>query len=158
MYDVSGIHEIQSKAMLEYSLYEMRLTQQDRHQLQIEPLFVPSPKINVSQPSIRFKIPLDHHIKYATVLCLLMNNAHVRLSRHIQLLADGRCLLITQSASQLKVFLERYEDLERRIELDNGRYFHCEKIGHECLLAYDESKRMLAVCGVDKVCAIYFIN
>ena len=57
------------------------------------------------------------------------------------------------------VFLERYQDIERAIEAGHPKkILHGEKIGHPFLLAYDETKRMLAVCGTEKVSPMRFLS
>ena len=52
------------------------------------------------------------------------------------------------------IFLEPLQSLAAAVR--NGRIkktVHAEKIGGNALFAYDETKRMLAVCGVEKVCS-----
>ena len=61
------------------------------------------------------------------------------------------CLLILDNRhGQLYVFLEDITALNMAIE--RGRYkkqLHCDKLGQSRMMAYDERKRMLVVCGTD---------
>ncbi len=46
------------------------------------------------------------------------------------------------------IYLEHYENISRSVE--NRRYkktLHLDKIGRESLLTYNESSRLLALCG-----------
>ncbi|THH22123.1 hypothetical protein EUX98_g8249 [Antrodiella citrinella] len=140
MYHIAGHHEVQSGAALEYAVHELQLTQSDRHQLQLDQAFVPTPQI-ARHTSVRFKLSMNHHLK------------------HIQLLRDGRCLAVTETDSgHVKVFVDRCQEIDRAIEFDRSRkQLHREKIGQDFLLAFDESKRMLAVCGTEKKSLNVFI-
>ena len=80
--------------------------------------------------------------------------------RHIQLLAESRCLVVTENeAGYIKVFLERANVLGRMI--DSGRakkQFHRDRLGEGYLIAYDERTRTLALCGTDKVSPAVALN
>ncbi|TCD67573.1 hypothetical protein EIP91_012270 [Steccherinum ochraceum] len=132
-YCVSGSLENQSDAMQQYTVHALMLTQSDRHELQIDPAFIPSPKVPRAG-SFTFMLPLDQHL------------------RHLQLLPDERCLVITESQSdQIVVFLDKCLDIGRAVENHRSRkILYREKLGHDVLFAYDETKRMLAVCGSEK--------
>ncbi|KAH8094847.1 hypothetical protein BXZ70DRAFT_339404 [Cristinia sonorae] len=134
MYSFNGTHELQSDAKLQYTVYQLQLTQEDRHSLQTDPAFIPSPKIRPRDVSICFRLPLDYNI------------------RHIQLLEDRRCLIVTESGAGLvKIYLEKYSELDRVMEFNiPKKQLHCEKIGRDYLVAYDETKRMLAICGSEQ--------
>ena len=43
--------------------------------------------------------------------------------------------------------------MDGAVKRDRRRILHRDKIGHDFLLAFDESKRMLAVCASTKVWA-----
>jgi hypothetical protein len=71
--------------------------------------------------------------------------------RFIQIIDGDMCLLISDNRrGKLYVFLEDITTLTMAIE--RGKYkkqLHRDKLGQTCVMAYDESKRMLAVCGTN---------
>lgn len=69
----------------------------------------------------------------------------------MRLLPGDKCLLVVEGHDQdLCVYLEGLNTLGPAIERRNSKkYIHREKTGHNIALAYDESKRTLAICGVD---------
>lgn len=81
-----------------------------------------------------------------------MYNSDSILVRHLQLLQDDRCLLVIGYTHEVLIYLEKIDSIENAVH--NSRFkkrLHKEKIGNDFLLAFDESKRMLAVCATDKV-------
>ena len=60
-------------------------------------------------------------------------------------------LVIADRAGNLSVYLEKLEAVDGAIARTRGKLLNREKIGHDFLLAYDESKKMLAVVSSDKV-------
>ncbi|KAI0796932.1 hypothetical protein C8Q75DRAFT_796662 [Abortiporus biennis] len=133
-YQVSGQEETRCNASLKHDISVFQLTEHDKHEMQFNPSHVPTPRI-LARSSFSFNLPIDHKI-------LL-----------IQLLEDNRCLLVTQSTNGLiEIFLDHHNDLGRAIS--TGRFkkqFHQEKIGNDLLVTYDEVKRFLAVCAVEKL-------
>lgn len=73
--------------------------------------------------------------------------------RHLQLLQADRCLLVIDDVDgDFMVYLERIHDLSAAVAAGrNKKRVVKQKIGDQVLLAYDETKRMLAVCGAEKV-------
>jgi len=71
--------------------------------------------------------------------------------RFVQIINGDMCLLILDNRhGKLYVFLEDITTLNMAIE--RGKYkklLHHDKLGQTCVMAYDESKRMLAVCGTN---------
>jgi hypothetical protein len=84
---------------------------------------------------------------------LFRANAHTEWFplRFIQIIDGDMCLLILDNRrGKLYVFLEDITTLNMAIE--RGKYkkqLHRDKLGQTCVMAYDESKRMLAVCGTN---------
>lgn len=80
------------------------------------------------------------------------------IHRFSRLLQDNRCLLAIQNAQkEIHIFLEKAESITGAIEIGHSKkMFHRDKIGSDFLFAYDEIKRMLAVCAVDKVSLYFF--
>ena len=60
-------------------------------------------------------------------------------------------LVVADRAGNLNVYLEKLEAMDGAIARTRGKPLNREKIGHDFLLAYDESKKMLAVVSSDKV-------
>ena len=60
-------------------------------------------------------------------------------------------LVVADRAGNLNVYLDRLEGMDGAITRGRGKPLNREKIGQEFLLAYDESKKMLAVVSSDKV-------
>ena len=60
-------------------------------------------------------------------------------------------LVITDHTGNLNVYLESLAGMDAAISRGRGKPLNREKIGQEFLLAYDESKKMLAVVSSDKV-------
>jgi hypothetical protein len=73
--------------------------------------------------------------------------------RHVQILGNDRCVLIVERPDgNISIFCERLSALDNAVR--NERYkklLHRDKIGQDVLLAFDEQKRMLAVCTPTKV-------
>lgn len=61
-------------------------------------------------------------------------------------------LLVTTHQGNISVYLENLVDLDRAIQHDRfKKHLRADKLGNTLLLSYDETKRMLAVCAVEKV-------
>lgn len=72
--------------------------------------------------------------------------------RRAQLLEGEKLLLVIAScAGDLKVYLEDLADMDGAIARGRAKLLNREKVGQEFLLAYDESKKQLAVVSSDKV-------
>lgn len=54
----------------------------------------------------------------------------------------------------MKVFLDRLVNIDQTVTLPNGwkKQLVAEKIGGRSVIAFDESRRMLAICTVERVC------
>lgn len=77
--------------------------------------------------------------------------------RHAQLLEHDRFLLVISDrhSGNILIFLERTSAMDGAIKSRKHRkLLHRDKIGQEFLLAFDEVKRMLAVCASKKVWAV----
>lgn len=75
----------------------------------------------------------------------------------IQVLNDSRCLLVTRNErGVVSVYLERLLDLEGAVKSSRAKKtLSADKVQGDLLISFDETKRMLAVCVVDKVCCIF---
>lgn len=62
------------------------------------------------------------------------------------------CLLVIESQGDHWVYLERLYELEHALRAGrHKKQFRSDKLGGKLVLTYDETKRMLAVCAVEKV-------
>ena len=71
-----------------------------------------------------------------------------------QLLERDRCLLVTSnSQGDLRIFLDRLVNIDQAVTAPNGwkKQLVAEKMGGLSVVAFDESRRMLAICTIEKV-------
>jgi hypothetical protein len=73
--------------------------------------------------------------------------------RRAQLLEGERMLLIVDDDhTDISIYLEPTSRIDNAIKMKHPRkVLKREKVGGTCLIAYDESKRMLSVCSPKKV-------
>ncbi|KAI0921705.1 hypothetical protein AcW2_006594 [Taiwanofungus camphoratus] len=135
-FHVTGQRETHTEPALRYTILPIDLTEGDKHQLQLDGLFVPTPRIHSNSAS-HFELPVDYVIL------------------HIQLLSGGKCLLIIDDKNGgIKVMLESLTTMNSALSRSGSaakKTLRREKIGKNCLLAFDEEKRMLAVLSTSKV-------
>ena len=97
----------------------------------------------------------SYHCDIKCCMSHLLRDRHTieLLGSLFQLLQDERCLLAIQNANgEIKIFLERNDTVSQAIQRQiSKKTLHTDKIGHDFLLTYDETKRMLAVCATEKV-------
>ena len=73
-------------------------------------------------------------------------------TRRAQLLEGEKLLLVvTDRAGNLLVYFDGLTAMAGSITRRHAKHLNREKIGQEFLLAYDESKKLLAVVSSDKV-------
>ncbi|KAG6369029.1 hypothetical protein JVT61DRAFT_1964, partial [Boletus reticuloceps] len=136
-YQISGSRESQQDPMTIYTVHLLNLTTQDQHELQLNPSAIPSPRFKFHH---RFTLPLGHSVIRA------------------QLLEGERLLLVVADrVGNLSVYLDRLEGIDGAIARSHGKALNREKIGHDFLLAYDESKKTLAVVSSDKLLLHIFV-
>ncbi|KIJ61776.1 hypothetical protein HYDPIDRAFT_115606 [Hydnomerulius pinastri MD-312] len=130
-YELTGSRESMEDPMLLFTVHLMQLTAQDQHDLQLVPTTIPTPRL---KPSHSFRLPLDFSIG------------------HAQLLEGERLLLVViDRTGNLLIFLDNLAAMENAIDRGRAKILHRDKIGQEFMLAFDESKRMLAVVASEKL-------
>ncbi|KAF8552259.1 hypothetical protein OG21DRAFT_1416462 [Imleria badia] len=136
-YQISGWRESQQDPMAIFTVHLMNLTAQDQHELQLNPSAIPSPRFELRHT---FALPLGYSVIRAQLL-------------------DGEKLLlvVADHAGNLSVYLDRLEGIDGAIARGRGKPLNREKIGREFLLAYDESKKMLAVVSSNKLLLHVFV-
>ncbi|KAI0297435.1 hypothetical protein BC826DRAFT_166673 [Russula brevipes] len=127
-YFISGRQESQQNQECEYHIHTLRLPAEQKHNLQLDPSFVPTPMLQ-ERLSQSFRVPSDTIVKYA------------------HLLEGDRILVgLVDSQGNVMILLERLSRVDAAIKNKSyAKFFHQDKIGQTCLFAFDESKRTLAV-------------
>ncbi|KAI9437934.1 hypothetical protein BJY52DRAFT_1381767 [Lactarius psammicola] len=115
---------------IEYSIHTLRLLADQRHNLQLDPSYVPIPVLN-ERLSQSFRVPSETVVKYA------------------HLLEGDRILLcLVDSQGNIGILLDRLNRIGGAIRSrSHAKFLNGDKIGQACFFAFDESKRMLAVCA-----------
>ncbi|KAI9450273.1 hypothetical protein BJY52DRAFT_1357697 [Lactarius psammicola] len=125
-YFISGRKETLQNQEIEYKIHILRLLADQRHNLQLDPSYVPIPVLNerLSQSFISPRRPSYAH-----------------------LLEGDRILLgLVDAQGNVMILLDRLSRIDATIQSRSyAKFFHQDKIGQTCLIAFDESKRMLAV-------------
>ncbi|KAH9988133.1 hypothetical protein BJV77DRAFT_1061467 [Russula vinacea] len=127
-YSIKGRQESQQNQEIEYHVHTLRLRTEQKHNLQLDPSFVPTPILN-ERLSQSFRVSSDTIVKYA------------------HLLEGDRILVgLVDAQGNVIIFLDKLSRIDTAIKnKSHAKFFHQDKIGQTCLFAFDESKRMLAV-------------
>ncbi|KAJ7809088.1 hypothetical protein B0H14DRAFT_2867919 [Mycena olivaceomarginata] len=125
-YNVKGYRRVNSPASLDCQIHSLSLTTDDCQELQMDSLFVPSPRITTS--AARFSLVPDQRIV------------------HAQLIESGDLLLVVEDAKYMHIYLEKLSRLGFW-PLRPRKSVNREKIGEKSLIAYDESTRTLLICA-----------
>ncbi|EIW81351.1 hypothetical protein CONPUDRAFT_82336 [Coniophora puteana RWD-64-598 SS2] len=117
---------------IEYSVYPMHLTTEERHNIQLDPSFIPTPRPGLAHS---FSLPMGNDIIY------------------LQFLENEDLLFITSDRmGNVQVYCEPLDALERAI--NHVRYkkqLSHDKIGDDFLITFNESKQTLAVFESQKL-------
>ncbi|KAI5998963.1 hypothetical protein F5J12DRAFT_784806 [Pisolithus orientalis] len=136
-YRLWGLRESQEDPVTCYTVHPMNVTEEDKHNLQLDPSSIPSPRFRFQHP---FELPLGHTILRA------------------QLLERERLLLIVADrVGNIFVYLETLTAMHGAIQRGHCKALKREKIGQDFHIAFDESKRMLAVVSSDKLLLHVFV-
>ncbi|KAF8491332.1 hypothetical protein F5888DRAFT_1057818 [Russula emetica] len=127
-YSIKGHQESLQNQEIEYHVHTLRLRADQKHNLQLDPSYVPTPMINY-RLSQSFRASSDTVVKYA------------------HLLEGDRILVgLVDFQGNVMIFLDKLSRIDAAIKSKSpAKFFHQDKIGQTCLFAFDESKRMLAV-------------
>ncbi|KAI9443992.1 hypothetical protein H4582DRAFT_2095349 [Lactarius indigo] len=127
-YFISGRKETLQNQEVEYKIHILRLLADQKHNLQLDPSYVPIPVLN-ERLSQSFHVPSETVVKYA------------------HLLEGDRILLgLVDAQGNVMILLDRLSRIDTAIQSRSyAKFFHQDKIGQTCLIAFDESKRMLAI-------------
>ncbi|KAH7884451.1 hypothetical protein F5I97DRAFT_1937890 [Phlebopus sp. FC_14] len=130
-YRVSGSREFQADPKVIFTVHLMNLTAEDQHNLQLNPSAIPFPRFRHTH---NFGLPCGCSVKRA------------------QLLEGDKILLIVEDRIRnLSVYLESLTGLDGAIQRGRGKVLHREKIGQDIIIAFDETKHMLALVSSEKL-------
>ncbi|KAF8122287.1 hypothetical protein EV363DRAFT_1555266 [Boletus edulis] len=130
-YRITGARALQQEPTAVYTVHVMNLTEEDKHQLQLNPSAIPSPRFRRKHT---FNLPLGHSIM------------------HAQLLESDKILMVIAGCSgNLFVYLDSLASIAGAVARGRGKCLNREKIGQDFLLAYDEAKKLLVVLS-EKAC------
>ncbi|KAK0489058.1 hypothetical protein IW261DRAFT_1602879 [Armillaria novae-zelandiae] len=121
---------------IEYTVHSLILSEEDRHRIQMDSSFIPTPHIEPTlRLSSRFELPLSSSVLY------------------MHLVASGKCLLIIDNGKgNISIYLEQLSVLDNAIQHNRPRkVLHKDKLGENPIIAYDETKRMLLLCASSKL-------
>ncbi|KIO11026.1 hypothetical protein M404DRAFT_127237 [Pisolithus tinctorius Marx 270] len=134
---VSGARETQEDPMTCFTVHSMSLTEQDKHDLQLDASIIPSPRFRFEH---KFRLTQGYTVLRA------------------QLLEGEKLLLIvTDRVGNLTVYLDHLTAIDAAIARGRGKILNREKIGQDFVLAFDESKRMLSIVSSDKLLLHIFV-
>ncbi|KAJ6620561.1 hypothetical protein B0H10DRAFT_2188402 [Mycena sp. CBHHK59/15] len=134
-FKITGHIKDRTEPKIECRIHVMYLTTEDQHTLQLDPAFVPQPRVQACSAQI-FHLPLGHRIL------------------HAQSIEHGKHLVVIEDADHFLIFLETSSALDNAISRGRSsakRVLHRDKIGSDIVLAYDEQKRMLSLCASSKL-------
>ncbi|KAL5492779.1 hypothetical protein ACEPAI_4226 [Sanghuangporus weigelae] len=131
-YRVSGWISEQTEPSIRYSVHPLELTEEDKHRLKMDSTFNPRPKVS-ERGTFGFSLPIGTSI------------------RLIRLLPNDQCLIMAEGNDRdLFVYIGNASTLDSAISgKRTAKVIKREKTGQDILLAYEEGKRTLVVCGVD---------
>ncbi|KAH9005511.1 hypothetical protein EDB86DRAFT_2795794, partial [Lactarius hatsudake] len=130
-YDIGGRQEPLREDETEYRIHLLHLRADERQKVQLDPSYVPTP---ILEGRLIHSVS-PHQLSYA------------------HLLEEGRILLgLVDPHGDIVIYVESLSHIDAAIQRRSfaGR-FHRDKIGENCLFAFDESKRMLAVYSSAKM-------
>ncbi|KAH9059752.1 hypothetical protein EDB87DRAFT_1790917 [Lactarius vividus] len=133
-YYISGRQEYLRDDETEYRIYLLQLRADDKHKVQLDPSYIPTPVIE-ERLTHSFHASPSIFVKYA------------------HLLEGGRILLgLVDPQGNIVIYIESLSRIDAAIQKRSfAMLFHKDKIGETCLLALDESKHMLAVYSSARV-------
>ncbi|KAH9059751.1 hypothetical protein EDB87DRAFT_1577415 [Lactarius vividus] len=133
-YYISGRQEYLRDDETEYRIYLLQLRADDKHKVQLDSSYVPTPVIE-ERLTHSFHVSPSIFVKYA------------------HLLEGGRILLgLVDPQGNIVIYIESLSRIDAAIQKRSfAMLFHKDKIGETCLLALDESKHMLAVYSSARV-------
>lgn len=129
----------------------MDLTSDDRHNMQLDSDYIPSPIVN-DRLSSGFHIPTTMNIAYVSDLVSSRTQYLMETCSFYQLLENEKLLLVLLDRDRVVIYLDRLPAINVAIRRDRHiKSLSREKLGEDVLFAFDEAQRSLAVCTSSKV-------
>jgi hypothetical protein len=149
------VNKVELPARIRHVIHPLHLTAEDRQALQTVEGYVPSPRIH-PRSSTSLKLDMDNVLLCVplTFINLCYEYTAHGVYRHTQLLAGGKCLLvIADDIGNIRIYLEYMSELgEAVFHKHHKKFLHHERIGQAPLVAFDETKRTLALLPASSVC------
>ncbi|TDL23180.1 hypothetical protein BD410DRAFT_721351 [Rickenella mellea] len=132
--ELTFTHKIRNHTRINYTIEPLQVSERDRQELRMHPDYIPLPSFNPKH-STSFSLPAECEI------------------RNVCLLDDDKCLLIIDNGrGHLEIYLEVVTAMDRAIQRTAcKKQLHKDKMGSNAIVAFDERKRMIAVCGCNAV-------
>ncbi|KAH9046371.1 hypothetical protein EDB83DRAFT_2295029 [Lactarius deliciosus] len=134
-YKVSGRREAPEEPKLEFWVHLVGLSSEDKHNMQSNRKHIPGPTVN-AQLSSRFYVPIGLDIAFH------------------HLLGNEKLLLVLVDRDKFSLYLARPAAMDGAIRGHPIKTLNRDKLGlgdSDALFAFDEAKRMLAVCSSVKL-------
>ena len=132
----------------------MDLSSEDKHNMLSNPKHIPRPTVNTHLSS-RFCLPIGLDIAYASGFMALLSFTLSPLFSFHHLLENGRLLLVLVDRERFSIHLARPAAMDAAVRGHPLKTLNRDKLGLDrdsgALFAFDETKRMLAVCSSVKV-------
>ncbi|KAL4063347.1 hypothetical protein J3A83DRAFT_4404551 [Scleroderma citrinum] len=137
-YKISGARETLLYPMTYFTVRTMDLTEQDRHDLQLNPSTIPSPRFLFEY---KFRLYQGYTVMHAQLL-----------------LSEKILLIVADHLGNLNVYLEHLTSIDGAIGRGRGKVLNRERIGQDFVLAFDESRRMLSIISSKKLLLHIFVH
>ncbi|KAI9443823.1 hypothetical protein H4582DRAFT_1807697 [Lactarius indigo] len=132
-YRLTGRREELQPPQIRLLVHPMELTSDDRHNMQLDPTYIPTPKID-DRLSSSFHLPPWAELAF------------------YQLLENTKILLVLSSRDRFLIFLERLPVLDMAIRRGKPiKSLNRDKLGQNVLFSFDEAMRLLAICASTKL-------
>ncbi|KAI1789533.1 hypothetical protein LXA43DRAFT_1153915 [Ganoderma leucocontextum] len=129
-YTIAMIEETCVDPLMRYMIHPIELKEGDAHRMQEDDSYLPAPQVH-SHSASTFSLPVDMTLVY------------------VHLLPKSHCILVTRDRTgEARVYVSSTTHLSHALDRRPAKQLKRDKIGEKLLLAYDESKRILAVCGM----------
>ena len=63
---MEAYREYRAGASLKYTIFPLKLTEHDKHSMQLNSTFIPSPKVLGQNQSFSFKLPIGHKVLFVS--------------------------------------------------------------------------------------------
>ena len=148
---VTGRLEVLQGPRVEYWVFPTDLASDDKHNMQLDPMYIPQPTVNNRLSSV-FHLPIGVNIAYDSSSVMLFIPYLMVHSSLCQLLENERLLLVLVDKVRVTIYLEHLHAIDRAIQRCRpAKVLNREKLGQDALFAFDETTRALAVCAPTKV-------